>query len=117
MYIIRGRWFIKRDRAKVLRALKQLALEVESTEPGTLTYRVHTAGTGSLPPASRNQVVFVEAYKDKKAFLAHIQGKAFTEFTKRYGNLFVPDLKGGPFMLVERLDPVAGFSRNQAGGG
>lgn len=54
---------------------------------------------------------------DKKAFLAHVQGKAFTDFTKSYGNLFVSDLKGEPFMLIERLDPVAGFYRNQVSGG
>jgi quinol monooxygenase YgiN len=113
MYVITARWFIKSSREKVLRALKELARKVQSTEPDTWTYRVHTAAAGSLPPCSRNEVLFFEVYKNKKAFLAHVQGKAFTDFTRRYGKFFVPDLKAGPFVLVERLEPVAGFDREQ----
>lgn len=114
MYVITARWFIKSSRPKVLRALKELARKVQSTEPGTWVYRIHTAAAGSLPPCSPNEVLFFEVYKDKKAFLAHVQGKAFTDFTRRYGKFFVPDFKGGPFMLVEHLDPIAGFDRQQS---
>lgn len=112
MYVTTGKWYIKKNRAKVLRALKELARKVESTEPGTLTYRIHTPGEDSLPPASPNEVVFVEVYKDEKAFLAHLKGKPFREFVERYGDLFVGGAKSGPFMTFEQLEPFAGFSRH-----
>lgn len=116
MYVTTGRWFIKKNRPRVLRALKELARKVQSSEPGTLAYRIHTPGQDSLPPASPNEVVFIEVYKNKKAFLAHLQGKDFTDFVRRYGNLFVADVKGGPFMTFEQLEPFAGFSRERRSG-
>lgn len=114
MYVTTGKWFIKKNRRRVLRALKELARKVQSSEPDTLTYRIHTPGQDSLPPASPNEVIFIEVYKNKKAFLAHLHGKAFANFVKHYGNSFVAGAKGEPFITFEQLEPFAGFSRPKA---
>ena len=43
----------------------------------------------SLPTASPLEVVFVEGYKNKTAFLQHLNGPVFTHFTKKHQALFL----------------------------
>lgn len=120
MYAITAKWYIKANQTAVLQALHQLAAQVEAQEPDTWMYVVHTGNQdGSTPPAVPGEVVFVEAYKDFNALLAHVNGKPFQSFLAQYGADFaqVSPPNKGPFMLVESLTRLAGFVRPQGCGG
>ncbi len=121
MLTLIARWTIKKDcNAKAVAALKKLAKAVEM-ETGTLMYLVHTpdfiqftdkSGNEheSLPTPSTQEVVFVEQYKNKQAFLDHINSAAFQSFLKEHGDLFVAS-NGRPFVEIEFLAQQAGFVR------
>jgi quinol monooxygenase YgiN len=117
MYTVIAKWYIKSNENAVLKALRDLALQVEAQEPDTWLYLVHTGNQeGSTPPPAPGEVVFMEAYRDLNALLLHVHGKPFQTFLKQYGNDFVPltTPNEGPFMLVESLARIAGFVRPQA---
>lgn len=117
MLTLVAHWYVKPgklDDAKA--ALAALEVAVKANEPGTWMYLIHVSAAGSLPPAADGTVVFVEGYADAAALQAHLNGPAYTGFQKAHGDLFVPAFSGGPFMLVEDLDRVAGFVRPQAAG-
>ncbi|NHZ41628.1 VOC family protein [Massilia aquatica] len=109
-------WFIRPGcESEALAGLRKLAEEVQAQEPGTLIYRVHTPFTAdarlqALPPAAAHSVVFFEEYRDADAFLAHLNGPAFTGFTQTYGALFVSS-HGKPYTTVDFLSQQAGFVR------
>ncbi len=122
MVTLIARWYVKEgQQAAAVGALQALAKEVLNSEPDTLMYLVHTPDTtqASLPPPTDTEIFFVEAYKDMQAFFAHLNGAAFTNFVKQYGDLFQTatgtDAGGStvsiPFVQVEFLDRQAGFVR------
>lgn len=128
MVTLIARWYVKEgQQAAVVPALKELAAEVQSTEPDTLMYLVHTPDmkAASLPPPTDTEVLFVEAYASMDAFFAHLSGAAFTNFVKQYGDLFqmatgttaTGETVSIPFVQVEWLDRQAGFVRESAAGG
>ena len=98
-------------------ALKSLAGQVQAEEPDTWMYVVHDAlDEGSIPPPALGEIVFVEAYKDHAAFVAHVTGKPFLAFMAEFGPLLVQQLppnKGG-YIQVDALDRIGGFVRPQA---
>ena len=117
MYTIIAKWYVKSNEKAVLKALRQLAREVEAQELDTWMYVVHTGNQdGSVPPPAPGEVVFLEAYKDFNALLAHVNGSPFKTFLSKYGADFVPQMppNSGPLMLVESLARLAGFVRPQA---
>lgn len=114
-----SRWFIRPGReAQVLAAVRDLAAQVQATEPGTLMYLAHTPWAGadlqSLPPSAPQLLLFVEMYRDRQAFLDHVTGATFTAFVGRYGECFVPDAQGRPYTTVEFLQRATGFVRAAA---
>ncbi len=116
MYHLTGKWTIlPGNEEKATNALKQLALDVQKNEPGTLLYIIHTPNfeEKSLPIAPPGHIVFFEIYKDKDAFKAHITGPYFTNFIKNYGNLFLQDLStpSNMYITVEPLVQLEGFIR------
>jgi uncharacterized protein len=111
-----SRWFIRPGReAEVLGAVRDLAARVQAGEPGTLLYLAHTPWAGadlqSLPPSPPQLLLFVEMYRDRQAFLDHVNGAIFVEFLRRYGECFIPDAQGRPYTTVEFLQREAGFVR------
>jgi quinol monooxygenase YgiN len=117
MYTVVATWFVLPDkRAEAITALNALAEDVQEKEPDTWGYLVHSAAAaGSLPPASSDTIVFVEIYKDKEAFLAHVNGPVFQGFLKANKDLFVAMPPDGPsFYEVTHLDRIQGFVRPQA---
>lgn len=115
-----SRWFIRPGReAEVLEAVRDLAARVQATEPGTLMYLVHVprpeADLQSLPPSSPQLLLFVEMYRDRQAFLDHVNGANFVGFVQRFGECFVPDAQGRPWTTVEFLRRETGFVRAATG--
>jgi quinol monooxygenase YgiN len=117
MYPLISIWTIlPGNEEKVFAALEELAANVEKTQPGTLAYLVHAPDTTqpSLPTPCAQEVVFFEIYKDREAFDKHVASKAFTDFVKVYGPLFLSAPKFGPYRTVEFLTRKAGFIRPAA---
>ncbi len=116
MYSTIATWFLKPgSEAEGIAALRQLAIDVEENEQDTWGYLVHTGAQGSAPPCSEGTIVFVEIYKDYKAFLDHLNGPVFTAFSKEYGHLFQPiPGQDHPFVQVENVDRIQGFVRPEA---
>lgn len=122
-----SQWFIRPGFEKrVQKAVKKLAADIASKEPGTLTYLVHMpwADTGvlqSLPPSTAPSLLFFETYRDADAFKAHVRGELFGQFVKDYGHCFIPSdpitddpgSKAGPYTTVQFLTRVAGFVHGQ----
>ena len=122
MYSLIATWTIKQGNEKAaVTALKRLAKQVQKHEEDTLIYLIHTPDMKelSLPTPSGLEVVFFEVYKDKAAFLAHLNGPIFTKFVADYLDLFLSTsskAKDGEtvtsaFVLVETLKRQAGFIR------
>lgn len=108
-----ARWFLKPGcEAEAEAALDALATQVETGEPGTLSYLIHRGDQGSLPPTAATEIVFVEVYKDEAAFKAHISGPIFNGFLKRYGALFEQNFppNAGPYMATSTLKRIAGYA-------
>jgi len=122
MFTIIARWTIAQGHEAAARAaLSRLATRVRAKEPGTLVYLVFVPDMQelSLPTASPLEVVFVEGYKNKAAFLAHLNGPVFTQFTAKHQALFLSTTVTGqdgkpvhsPFVLFQNLRRVGGFVR------
>jgi quinol monooxygenase YgiN len=122
MFTIIARWTIARGSEAAARsALTRLATQVRTREPDTLLYLVFVPDLQelSLPPASPLEVVFVEGYKHKRAFLAHLNGPVFTQFKAKHHGLFLSTTVTGhdgkpvesPFVLVQTLRRLGGFVR------
>src|SRR4051812_21163152 len=95
MYPLIAKWTIlPGNEKKVTEALKKLATDVQKNEPNTLLYMVHVPDFNeqSLPTPPAGEVVFFEIYKNKAAFMDHINGPDFKNFVKNYGSLFLQDL-------------------------
>jgi quinol monooxygenase YgiN len=115
MHTVIARWYVVDGKlAAAVKALAALAAEVEKAEPDTWGYLVHSGGDQSLPPVSENEIVFVETYKDEKAFMAHVNGPTFQGFVAKYKDLFVLDPQGQPFYEVTHVVRIAGFVRPPA---
>jgi quinol monooxygenase YgiN len=122
MFTIIARWTIALGHETAARAaLTRLAQQVRAREPGTLLYLVFVPDMKelSLPTASPLEVVFVEGYENKAAFLAHINGPVFTRFKAKHQALFLGTTVTGqdgkpvqsPFVLFQNLRRVGGFVR------
>jgi quinol monooxygenase YgiN len=116
MYPLIAKWTIlPGNEEKVIPALKQLALDVQANEPGTLLYMVHVPNfkEKSLPTPPQGEVVFWEVYKDQSAFFDHVNGSIFKDFVRDYGSLFLSDFSAVPqvFMTTEVLTQLGGFAR------
>jgi quinol monooxygenase YgiN len=122
MFTIIARWTIAHGREAAARtALMRLAKQVRTKEPDTLIYLVFVPDMKelSLPTASPLEVVFVEGYKNKTAFLAHLNGPVFTQFTAKHQALFLSTTVTGhdgkpvqsPFVLFQNLRRLGGFVR------
>lgn len=111
-----SQWFIRPGcEAEVIEAVTQLAANVETEEPDTLTYLVHTQWEGegnlqSLPPFNPLSLLFFEVYRDAQAFMRHVNGPLFTQFVQQYGTLFI-SADGKPYTTVQFLSRRAGFVR------
>ncbi len=117
MYPLISTWFIAPGKeAKVIPALKKLAVNVKKNEPDTLVYLVHTPDMTqtNLPTPPANQVVFFEIYKDEAAFKAHIDGADFKNFVANYGKMFVSS-NGSPYVTALMLQHEAGYIRAAMG--
>jgi len=126
MFTIIARWTIAQGHEAAARtALTRLAKQVRAKEPGTLLYLVFVPDLQelSLPTPSPLEVVFVEGYKNKTAFLTHLNGPVFTQFTAKHRGLFLSTTVTGqdgkpvqsPFVLFQNLRRVGGFVRPGAG--
>lgn len=116
MYQLIARWTIlqgKKDEA--IDALKNLAAEVKAKEPDTWVYIPQTTDftETNLPTPYDGEIVFFECYKNKDAFLAHLNGEVFTGFVKQYGNLFLSS-GGSSFVIVQTFTSLNGFIREDA---
>ena len=62
-----------------------MASQIQKKELDTLVYMIHTPNflEPSLPTPPSGEVVFFEIYKDKAAFVAHVNGPIFTDFVKK----------------------------------
>ncbi len=127
MFTIIARWTIARGHEAAARAaLTRLAKQVRAKEPDTLLYLVFVPDMKelSVPTASPLEVVFVEGYKNKTAFLAHLNGPVFTQFKAKHQALFLSTTVTGqdgkpvqsPFVLFQNLRRVGGFVRPGADG-
>ncbi|MBM3855021.1 MAG: antibiotic biosynthesis monooxygenase [Verrucomicrobia bacterium] len=128
MYTLIARWTIKEDCApQACTALRQLARAVRKNEPDTLLYLIHLPDPKglSLPTQSPLVVTFFEVYRNKAAFLAHLNGKIFQAFVARHRDLFLTTTATGddgkpvvsPFVLVDALRREAGYVRRAAATG
>jgi quinol monooxygenase YgiN len=85
-----SQWFILPCFEKQVReAVKKLAADIASKEPGTLTYLVHMPWVDSgvlpsSPPSTTPSLLFFETYRDADTFKAHVQGTLFNEFVNRW---------------------------------
>src|SRR6188768_1853678 len=127
MFTIIARWTIAQGHEAAARAaLTRLAKQVRAKEPGTLLYLVFVPDMNelSLPTASPLEVVFVEGYTNKRAFLAHLNGPVFTQFKAKHQRLFLSTTVTGadgkpvqsPFVLVQNVRRLGGFVRSGADG-
>ncbi len=111
-------WYLNPEtRSEGIAALRQLTKDVKKNEPDTWGYLVHSGGADSVPPCDDDTVVFVEIYKDEKAFKKHLSKKsAFSKFLKKSGHLFLsaPGSEN-PFFQVLNVDRIQGFLRPEAG--
>jgi quinol monooxygenase YgiN len=118
------KWTIKKGyKQKAIAGLKELAKNVEENEKGALLYLVHTPDSiqfdcsdgrhQSLPTPSKQEVVFIEEYRDEEAFCKHVIGEAYTKFLQEYGECFLSS-NGGPYVSIEFLRRQAGFIRKEA---
>jgi quinol monooxygenase YgiN len=125
MFTIIARWTIAHGHEAAARtALTRLAKQVRTKEPDTLLYLVFVPDMQqlSLPTPSPLEVVFVEGYKNKAAFLAHLEGPVFTQFTAKHQALFLSTTVTGqdgkpvqsPFVLFQNLRRLGGFVRPDA---
>src|SRR5688572_28385903 len=122
MFTIIARWTIAKGHEAAARtALTRLAKQVRTKEPDTLLYVFFVPDMHelSLPTASPLEVVFVEDYKNRTAFLAHLNGPVFTQCTRKNQSLFLSTTATGhdgkpvqsSFVLFQSLRRVGGFVR------
>ncbi|MCX5214326.1 antibiotic biosynthesis monooxygenase [Kitasatospora sp. NBC_00240] len=109
-------WYVPGREQEAVAALTDLVQQVRDGEPDTLMYCLHTADvTGSLPPPTPNEVIFLGAWTDRQAFEAHRKGKIFTDWLEKYLHLFVQN-DGKLYVSAEFADRFAGFVRGAAVG-
>ncbi|MEU0248320.1 antibiotic biosynthesis monooxygenase [Streptomyces sp. NPDC006235] len=107
-------WHAEGMREKAVAALKDLVAQVEAGEPDTYMYCLHTAVVeGSLPPPAGNEVIFLGAWKDRKAFEAHRDGRIFQDWLANNLHLFVQN-SGKLYVSAEFADRFTGFVRKEA---
>jgi quinol monooxygenase YgiN len=117
MYIVNAFWsIVPGNEQQAYAALSDLAAQIQRSEPDTWLYLIHKPnfdpGINIYPPPATVQVAFVEAYKDRDAFLAHHHGPNLAHFIARYGSLFL-NMYGSssPFVVVQTLELAGGFIR------
>jgi quinol monooxygenase YgiN len=117
MYIVDAFWsIVPGHEAAAYAALTALAAEIEAKEPDTWFYLIHKPnldpGINIYPPPAPVQVAFVEGYKDRAAFQAHLHGPILAKFIADHGSLFL-NMYGptAPFVIVQTLELAVGFIR------
>ncbi|MET9734800.1 antibiotic biosynthesis monooxygenase [Streptomyces sp. NPDC006458] len=107
-------WHVDGRREEAITALKDLVAQTHQHEPDTWMYCLHTAIVeGSLPPPTPNEIIFVGAWKDRKAFDDHRTGPVFTKWLADHLHLFVQN-DGKLYVSAEFADRFAGFVRKEA---
>ena len=107
-------WHVDGARDKAVEALKDLVRQVEQHEPDTYMYCLHTSVvSGSLPPPTPNELIFLGTWKDRKAFDDHRDGKLFQDWLAKHLDLFVK-IDGRLYVSAEFADRFAGFVRKEA---
>lgn len=107
-------WHAEGRREEAVTALEELVLQVKRYEPDTYTYCLHTSIVdGSEPPPPANEVIFLGAWKDRKAFDDHRTGPVFTKWLADNLELFVQN-DGRLYVSAEVADRFAGFVRSEA---
>ncbi len=114
MYQLIAKWTIlpgKKEEA--IMAINKLSTLVKEKEPDTLAYLPHTPDLKEMnnPTPYDGEIVFFEIYRDKAAFERHLNGRPFKDFVKNHGHLFLRNSDGSTFFLVETLNPMNGFVR------
>ena len=102
--------------AKAYAALGALAAAVESTQPDTWMYLLHTPnldpGNNNYPPPTPSQMAFLEGYKDFDAYKAHHSSQVMKDFVANSGqyflNMYGPTV---PFFILQGLEMIDGFIR------
>jgi quinol monooxygenase YgiN len=115
MYSLIAKWTIlPGNEDNAIAALKKLAEQVQQQEPGTLIYTIFTPDfkEKSLPTPPAGEVTFIEIYENNDAFMAHINGIAYQDFLTNYGQLFLNDFGGKPFVTFGVIEKQAGFFRD-----
>ena len=116
MYSLMSKWTILPGKHEAaVHALRELAGQVQLSEPDTWAYTVHTPdfAQASLPTPAAGEVIFFEIYKDEAAFTAHVNGATFVQFVNQHGHLFLSD-NARPYVSVEIMTRQAGFVRERA---
>ncbi len=123
-----SKWQLKNGCDEDLKhALDKLAKEVYEHEADTLRYEINLSAlfplntqnepaqppVASIPLAEQQQVIFVEHYKNAKAFAEHMNGPVFTKFRNKYLCHFYedPSQAGWPATDTIFLEYEAGFDR------
>ncbi|MFI6445956.1 putative quinol monooxygenase [Kitasatospora sp. NPDC050543] len=107
-------WCLPGREQEAVAALKDLVQQVKDGEPDTLMYCLHTAEvTGSLPPPTPNEVIFMGAWTSRQAFDDHRTGKIFTDWLEKHLDLFVQN-DNRLYVSAEFADRFAGFVRGAA---
>ncbi len=104
--------------------LDAVARRVRDREPNTLMYSVHLHAAPPndshsdqppmpIPGSEQTEVVFVECYRDAKAFSDHVKGPVFTEFLQAVLQYFEadPERPGWPKSEVIFLEGKSAFVR------
>lgn len=109
-------WYVDGMRQAAIEALKDLVSQVEQHEPDTYMYCLHTSIVpGSLPPPAPNELTFLGAWKDRRAFEEHRDGPLFQDWLAKHLDLFVTN-NGRLYVSAQFVDRFAGFVRKQAMG-
>ncbi|MEO0576574.1 MAG: antibiotic biosynthesis monooxygenase [Pseudomonadota bacterium] len=123
-----SRWKLKAGLdEELVGILRALAGRVEASEPDTLMYRVHLptefpldqhgapAHHEPIPISEQKEVVFVEVYRNARAFAAHTQGDVFKNFLATTIHYFEPDPNrpGWPVTDTVFMSLMSGFERSE----
>lgn len=124
MITLISRWTVRKDITddewdSLTQNLQSLADTVESAEPDTLVYRVHTAapdprtGEGLDTAEARQYVTFYEVYRCAAAFDIHLNGIPFNDFLRDNRQYFEenPDRKNYPLTKTTFLHKQSGYFR------
>jgi hypothetical protein len=80
-------------------------------------YLIHTPlAEGSRPTPAANEVIFVSAWPNRKAFQDHRDGPVFQDWLKKHLHLFLTNNSDDLFVTAEFMQRRAGYVRRAATG-